>query len=150
VVTADGRVLTCDDSTHEGLFWALRGGGGGNFGVVTSFRFKTHPLDRLTTFALSWPWSRAADVLDAWQAWAPSAPAGLWSSCRVRWIPSSGPSVSVGGAWAGTPSALASHLDRFIADVGHAPSTRSSTTMAYLDAALSLAGCGGRSVTQCQ
>jgi FAD binding domain/Berberine and berberine like len=150
VVTADGRTLTCDGSTHADLFWALRGGGGGNFGVVTSFRFKTHALDRITLFTLSWPWSRAADVLDAWQHWAPTAPHELWSSCRVRWIPSSGASISVGGAWTGAPSALTSVLAGFINHVGSAPSTRTTSTMAYLNAALSLAGCGGRDVSQCR
>jgi FAD/FMN-containing dehydrogenase len=95
VITADGRVLTCDEGKNADLFWALRGGGGGNFGVVTSFTFRTHRVDRITIFGLSWPWSQAADVLDAWQTWAPASPAELWSSCRVRWIPSSGPSISV-------------------------------------------------------
>jgi len=150
VVTADGRTIRCDDSTNADLFWALRGGGGGNFGVATSFTFTTHPLDRVTLFGLSWPWSKAPDVLDAWQSWAPSAPPDLWSSCRVRWIPSSGAGVSVGGAWTGAPSAMTRILDGFVADVGAAPTTRTASTMAYLDAALSLAGCGGRSVSQCR
>jgi FAD binding domain/Berberine and berberine like len=150
VVTADGRRISCDGSTNADLFWALRGGGGGNFGVVTSFTFATHPLDRLTLFGLSWPWSEAPDVLDAWQAWAPSAPADLWSSCRVRWIPSTGVSVSIGGAWSGAPSALTRILDGFVADVGAAPTTRFAGTTPYLDAALSLAGCSGRSVSQCR
>jgi hypothetical protein len=150
VVTADGRVLTCDDSTNADLFWALRGGGGGNFGVVTSFTFDTHALDRITLFGLSWPWSRAADVLDAWQATAPAAPAESWSSCRVRWVPSTGASISVGGAWTGAPSGLASVIDGFVANVGAAPTTRTAATTTYLDAALSLAGCSGRSVPQCR
>ncbi len=42
VVVADGRVLTCDANHNADLFWALRGGGGGNFGIVTSFTFQVH------------------------------------------------------------------------------------------------------------
>jgi hypothetical protein len=150
VVTADGRVVRCDEGTNADLFWALRGGGGGNFGVVTSFTFGTHRVDRITIFGLSWLWSDAADVLDAWQTWGPAAPPELWSSCRVRWIPSIGPSVSVGGAWLGAPDRLGARLDALAGAAGSAPSSRTASTMTYLEGALSLAGCGGRPVSRCR
>jgi hypothetical protein len=153
VVTADGRVLTCDQQTDPDLFWALRGGGGGNFGVVTSFTFRTHELASLTIFALSWPWSTAASVVEAWQTWGPDAPRPLWSSCRLRWIPGAGPSVSIGGVWAGSAAGsadgLAAHLSDLSTAVGSVPS-RSVTTMSYLDAALYLAGCSGYPVGGCR
>jgi FAD/FMN-containing dehydrogenase len=47
VVTADGRVLEVDDERHPDLFWAIRGGGG-NFGVVTRFEYRLHPVDVVT------------------------------------------------------------------------------------------------------
>lgn len=53
VVTADGRLLQCDSTHHDDLFWALRGGGGGNFGVVVSFTFKTHPIQPPISVLLS-------------------------------------------------------------------------------------------------
>jgi hypothetical protein len=149
VVMADRRVLRCDPNTNADLFWALRGGGGGNFGVVTSFTFRTHELSSVTIFALSWPWSVAASVLEAWQAWGPDAPPPLWSSCRLRWIPGAGPSVSVGGVWAGPPDGLTAHLDELSTMVGSPPS-RSATTMSYLDAAFALAGCSGYSLDECR
>jgi hypothetical protein len=117
---------------------------------VTSFTFRTHRVARITIFSLSWPWSAAAHVLDAWQRWGPGAPAELWSSCRVRWIPSTGPSASVGGAWLGAPDRLGPQLDALASAVGSAPSARSTSTMTYLAAALSLAGCAGRPVSQCR
>jgi hypothetical protein len=150
VVTADGRVLTCNEGKNADLFWALRGGGGGNFGVVTSFTFRTHRVDRITVFGLSWPWSDAADMLDAWQTWGPTSPAELWSSCRVRWIPSSGPSISVGGAWLGAPDRLGARLDALASAVGSRPTSRTATTTTYLQAALTLAGCSGRAVSRCR
>jgi hypothetical protein len=149
VVTADGRVLTCDATHHPDLFWALRGGGGGNFGVVTSFTFRTHAAPTLTLGALHWPWAAAGAVLGAWQEWGPSAPPQLWSSCRLRWEPGVGPTVGIEAVWAGSPSGLGAHLDALSTMVGTALS-RSVTTMSYLDAALYLAGCTGLSMSQCR
>lgn len=85
VVVADGRVLTCDASHELDLFWALRGGGGGNFGVVTSFTFRIHQLTTLSLFTLRWPWSSAATVVNAWQNWSPQGPDELWSNCAGEW-----------------------------------------------------------------
>jgi FAD/FMN-containing dehydrogenase len=51
VVTADGQVLQVDDDNHPDLFWALKGGGG-NFGVVTEFRFALHPVGPMVHFGL--------------------------------------------------------------------------------------------------
>jgi len=149
VVLADGRVVTCDAANEPDLFWALRGAGGGNFGVVTSFTFSSHPLAGVTAFSLSWPWSDAQDVVAAWQTWGPGAPAALWSSCRIRWIPGTGPTVSVSGAWSGPPSALASHLDELAAATRHTPS-RSTVTMSPLDAARYFAGCSSYSIEECR
>jgi FAD/FMN-containing dehydrogenase len=148
-VLADGRIVTCDAANEPDLFWALRGAGGGNFGVVTSFTFSSHPLAGITAFSLSWPWSDAEDVVGAWQAWGPGAPAALWSSCRIRWIPGTGPTVSVSGAWSGPPSALSSQLDELAAASRHAPS-RSTVTMSPLDAARYFAGCSSYSIDECR
>jgi len=149
VVLADGHIVTCDASTEADLFWALRGAGGGNLGVVTSFTFASHPLGAITAFSMSWPWSDAGDVAAAWQTWGPSAPVALWSSCRLRWIPGSGPSVSVSGAWSGPPSGLARHLDELASASRHAPS-RSTVTMSPLDSARYFAGCSSYSIDDCR
>ncbi|HKD32433.1 MAG TPA: FAD-binding oxidoreductase [Gaiellaceae bacterium] len=80
VVLADARVVDCDGDHDPELFWALRGAGSGNFGVVTLLVFRTLPASSATNFHLAWPYARAAAVIDAWQALAPTAPDELYAS----------------------------------------------------------------------
>lgn len=74
MVTADGSVLTCNERENSDLFWACRGGGGGNFGVHVSFVFQAQPVPDVTTFELTWRWSDAVAVLSATQAVLAQAP----------------------------------------------------------------------------
>jgi FAD/FMN-containing dehydrogenase len=148
VVLADGSIVTADANSHDDLYWALRGGGGGNFGVVTSLTFATHPLTHLTVFSLSWPWADAEAVTAAWQAWASTQPRPLWSSLRLRWIPGTGPEVSIAGAWSAAPDGLARELEALGSAVGKAPTTRQQT-MTYLDAERYFAGCTGYTLSAC-
>src|ERR671935_3169299 len=68
IVPADGRVVEADEHHHQDLFWALRGAGGGNFGVVTSLELRTVPASTATVFQLVWPLTHAVAVAGAWQA----------------------------------------------------------------------------------
>ncbi|HXV91735.1 MAG TPA: FAD-binding oxidoreductase [Pseudonocardia sp.] len=74
VVTADGAVLTCSAEENPDLFWACRGGGGGNFGINVSFVFQAHPVSDVTTFELTWRWADATAVLVAMQQVLEAAP----------------------------------------------------------------------------
>ncbi len=74
VVTADGRLLTCSERANSDLFWGLRGGGGGNFGVCTSYTFTTNPVSDVTLYDITWDWRDAAAVFDAFQRVIQSAP----------------------------------------------------------------------------
>jgi FAD/FMN-containing dehydrogenase len=69
VVTPDGKRRRVDAHHHADLFWALRGGGGGNFGIATRFELRVHHAPRAAFFRGSLP--GAADAIAAWQAWAP-------------------------------------------------------------------------------
>lgn len=76
VVLADGSFVTASESQHPDLFWALRGGGG-NFGVVTSFRFRLHPVGDVVAGATVWPVDRTGDVLRWYRDFLPQAPDDL-------------------------------------------------------------------------
>jgi FAD/FMN-containing dehydrogenase len=73
VVLADGRLVTASTDQNPDLFWALRGGGG-NFGVVTSFRLRAHPITEVVAGRLVYALSKAQAVLRGYRDFAPSAP----------------------------------------------------------------------------
>jgi len=73
VVLADGSVVTADDRHDSDLFWALRGGGG-NFGVVTSFEFQAHPVATVHAGPTFWPLEQATEVMKAYREFILDAP----------------------------------------------------------------------------
>src|SRR3954464_3809456 len=73
VVTADGRTLTASEQANEDLFWAIRGGGG-NFGVVTSFEFRVHPVREIYGGPMLYELSDAATVLKFYREFIRDAP----------------------------------------------------------------------------
>jgi FAD/FMN-containing dehydrogenase len=76
VVLADGSFVTASEKENPDLFWALRGGGG-NFGVVTSFLFKLHPLPNLYAGPMLWPLDKSEDVLRWYRDFIVDAPEDL-------------------------------------------------------------------------
>jgi FAD/FMN-containing dehydrogenase len=91
IVTADGTIRTMDPSENADLFWACRGGGGGNFGINTSLRFQTFEVGRVTAYELWWD-TDLERVFERLVAALESAPATL--GCKVGIVAS--PSISGG------------------------------------------------------
>ncbi|OLE32575.1 MAG: oxidoreductase [Ktedonobacter sp. 13_1_20CM_3_54_15] len=73
MVLADGSFVTASAQDHADLFWAVRGGGG-NFGVVTSFLFQLHPISTVYGGPMFWPLEQAADVMKFWRDFILNAP----------------------------------------------------------------------------
>lgn len=123
VVLADGNVIECDEDHHGDLFWALRGAGGCNFGILTSLVFRTIPAPEATAFHLTWRPEAASALVGAWQSWAPIAPDELAASLLLT---DSGdvdrpPTVNLFGTMLGTESDTAGLIEDMVSRVGADP-----------------------------
>lgn len=74
IVTADGDVLHCSEKENPDLFWACRGGGGGNFGINTRFHFSLTPVNKVSIYRITWQWKHAREVLETLQQFIQDAP----------------------------------------------------------------------------
>jgi FAD/FMN-containing dehydrogenase len=88
VVLADGRTVTASETEHPELFWALRGGGG-NFGIVTSFTFRLHPVGKVVCGATAWPVSETSNVLSWYREFMPQQSEDLYGFFAVMTVPPS-------------------------------------------------------------
>jgi FAD/FMN-containing dehydrogenase len=130
VVLPGGEAVTASTANHPDLFWALRGGGGGNFGVTTSLTFATFPTGELDVVNLNFPPQSFAQVLLGWQSWLRTADRSSWAladssagavgtQCRIMATCPGGSGSSVAGA--------------IISAVGMQPTGTENHTFNYLD-----------------
>jgi hypothetical protein len=146
VVTAAGRALVCNAHQDADLYWALRGGGGGNFGIVTRLVLHTHPVSQVATYTLEWPWSDARRVVQAWQTFAPHAPDGFFSVCNLNCAGGGSPRITSAGQFFGTPQQLKTLINP-LASTG-SPTRVAVNSHTYMEAVRIWAGCSG-TVAQC-
>ncbi|WP_103341493.1 FAD-binding oxidoreductase [Amycolatopsis sp. CA-126428] len=129
IVTADGRVRTVSRAAEPDLFWALRGGGGGNFGIVTGFTFRTVPVADVGTFKLTFPPGTQAALLAAWQEWLPGMPDELWSGVNID-----AATAVASGTFLGPEARLKELLDDLVRRVGTPPAGREARVTDHLGA----------------
>jgi FAD/FMN-containing dehydrogenase len=86
VVLADGTIVRASETDHPDLFWALRGGGG-NFGIVTSFTFRLHPVRNVICGPTAWPASATADVLRWFRDFMPAQDDDLYGFFATLTVP---------------------------------------------------------------
>ncbi|GGX33089.1 FAD-binding oxidoreductase [Streptomyces chryseus] len=150
IVTAAGKRLHCTSTENPDLFWALRGAGNGNFGVVTEMTFRTRPAPAAVTAYLSWPWSKAQAVIAAWQEWGPSQPDEIWSSAHLAAGPGgTTPNVTVSAFSLGTYGDLQNAVDRLADRIGAPARSVSLRRRSYQESMLVYAGCAGFDDAQC-
>ena len=110
VVTPDGRLRRAAADENPDLYWALRGGGG-NFGVVTSFNFQLHPMQRTVTNAyFRFPLSEARQVMNFFGEYADAAPDEMHVGGGITGAPGTEAMASIGVVWSGDASRAESLL----------------------------------------
>jgi FAD/FMN-containing dehydrogenase len=101
IVTADGQLRTASTSEHADLFWAVRGGGG-NFGIVSSFKYQLHPMEPLITGGMVlYPIDQAREVLRFYRSFSAQAPDDLTAFAGLFTTPEGLPVVAIIAAWFG-------------------------------------------------
>jgi len=121
VVLADGSVVRCDRDHEPDLFWALRGAGGGQFGVVTSLRYDTVAEPMTTRIEAHWSHVAVDAVVANWQAWAPEVADELTVNLTIASEPGSAVRATLFGAAALDERPTRELLREFIDRVGVAP-----------------------------
>ncbi|WP_406513414.1 FAD-dependent oxidoreductase [Streptomyces sp. NBC_00161] len=149
VVTPDGVVREVDATRDPGLFWALRGGGGGNFGVVTEFRFRTHPATDCAYAELHWAEADSAAVLRAWQRWLAALPDPFWSQVEFLVEGTAAPAPAVRILCFDGRAELDRELTRLSDLVGRPLRDSWIVVRTYEETLRAMSGCEDRSSAQC-
>jgi hypothetical protein len=100
LVMAEGRFLTANATEHDDLFWALRGGGG-NFGIATSFEYRLHPVDNVVAGLIIHPLPRAREVLHFYREFSASAPDDLNVDALMATGPDGNPMIALVTCYSG-------------------------------------------------
>jgi FAD/FMN-containing dehydrogenase/glycerophosphoryl diester phosphodiesterase len=81
LINAQGQLVTASSKENPDLFWALKGGGGGNFGAVTELTFNAAPAQNVVAIRATWKWDDFGKVFDAWQRWSTTTDTNM--SCAL-------------------------------------------------------------------
>ncbi|MGH3420122.1 MAG: BBE domain-containing protein, partial [Streptosporangiaceae bacterium] len=120
------------------LLWASRGGGGGNFGIVTQLRYRTQPARSMGFFLLGFAWADAVSVLRGWASRMHSAPGSVWANLHLEASGGGSPQVRIVGVCrAGQEDREAAAME---ASVGSAPTSTSTFTTTFLGGVQYLGG----------
>jgi hypothetical protein len=102
IVTADGHLLTASASENEELFWGVRGGGG-NFGVVTSFEYQLHEVGPVLGGGVLYPVEKAKEVLRYYREFTETCPDELSTQAGRLTMPDGSKVIGIAGCYCGTP-----------------------------------------------
>lgn len=152
MVTADGKLLRLDPQENSDLFWAIRGGGGGQFGVVTEFDFAPVPASSTSTMVtMVYPWRQAERVASLFQQWVPTLPVNAHPFMVIHTTqggPGATPEVVVSLWHRGRRTQCRKFVEAFIREVGERPTSKTVDSGRFFDTEYD-EYCAGLSPEQC-
>ncbi|MFJ6853582.1 FAD-binding oxidoreductase [Streptomyces sp. NPDC091271] len=152
VVLANGSTVTASANRNSDLYWAIRGGGGGNFGIITSYELTHHVVGPLLVSYLFFPYERAAEIMDASTRWLVDAPRSISGGVYITLpdaAPGAVPDTAITLVSRGTSAELAAETARLLAMTGQ-PVGRQDMTTSYRDLMVNIFGCGSLSQDACR
>lgn len=152
VILANGKTVTASPSSNRDLYWAIRGGGGGNFGVVTSYDIKPSTVGQVALINLAFSWDKAVDMLEGYARWTLDAPRGIGGGAFIQ-LPDAASGTPahpvVFLASTGTPAELESEAARLIALTGAPLQQPPTAVMPYQQLMMNFFRCASYTVAQC-
>jgi FAD/FMN-containing dehydrogenase len=144
VVDASGKILAVSEQENPDLFWALRGGGNGSFGVVTNFNFRTSAVNMVARFGITWskPIAQAAKIVQAWQQWLEDLPPAVTGTLHLDRLAGGRIKVHMAGLSVESESKLKVELKRLQNLAGPADRSPATTTEPFKAAATVFNGTG--------
>ncbi|WP_406498865.1 FAD-dependent oxidoreductase [Streptomyces sp. NBC_00846] len=152
VVLADGREIRVSATEHPDLYWAIRGGGGGVFGIVVEFEVAPIDAPTMVYFNTMWPWEKALEVVTEWQEWCSRGSVDLGSVLSILVLDGAAddePMVQINGGYHGSETEIGTALDELAAVVGVAPLLRTVEELPYDQAMKHVYGCETITVKEC-
>ena len=137
VVDASGKILTVSEQENPDLFWALRGGGNGSFGVVTNFNFRTSSVNMVAKLAITWtkPVTQAVKIVQAWQEWLENLPSSITGTLHLTKAKGGLITVHMAGLSVQSESSLKVELKR-LQNLAGTASVLSTRTITFHQAAV--------------